>query len=280
MMNIGNSGGEFVPRKTALSSGFAAAVRPVTAQTITTDDDGLIAGEVRIPTADGEIPGYRARPAKGTKFPIVLVVHEIFGVHEHIKDLCRRFAKVGYAAIAPELFARHGDVSTMSDFTEILSKVVSKTSDAQVLSDLDSAAKFSIESNSGDPDRVGIVGFCWGGRITWLYAAHSKALKAGGAFYGRLVGQNSELQPNFPVDVADKLKAPVKGFYGGQDQGIPLETVDTMKALLKAANSASEIVVFPNAGHAFFADYRPSYNAEAATAAWAELLQWYTGHGL
>jgi len=266
-------------RRTHLASGFAAAVQPVSSRTITTDDDGLIASDVLIPTADGEIPGYVARPANGTHFPIVVVVHEVFGVHEHIKDVCRRFAKIGYAAIAPELFVRQGDVSTLTDFADII-KIVSSAPDSQVMSDIDSAVSYVASFAFGDRERLAITGFCWGGRVVWLYAAHSDELKAGGAFYGRLVGQNSDLQPSFPTDVYDKLKAPVIGLYGGQDQGIPLDTVDAMNALLKSVNSPSNIVVYPDAGHAFFADYRPSYNAESASDAWSKLIAWLKANGV
>jgi carboxymethylenebutenolidase len=220
---------------TKLSPGFAAAVLPISAQTITTDTDGLEAGEVSIPTADGQVPGYRAMPKSGKSFPVVLVVQEIFGVHEHIKDMCRRFAKLGYTAIAPELYARQGDVSKLTDIQEIVAQVVSKVPDAQVIADLDATVDWAGKSGKGDTRRLGITGFCWGGRIAWVYAAHSPKLKAGVAWYGRLVGQTSELQPKHPVDVAGSLKAPVLGLYGGKDQGIPLDTIQKMRAALKAA---------------------------------------------
>jgi carboxymethylenebutenolidase len=267
-------------RKTALANGFAAAVKPVTARTITTDDDGIIAGEVKIPTADGDIPGYSARPSEGSNFPIVLVIHEVFGVHEHIKDVCRRFAKAGYSAVAPELFVRQGDVSTITDIGQLIATIVSKAPDSQVLSDVDSAVEFAVESAGGDVNRLAITGFCWGGRIVWLYAAHSTALKVGGAFYGRLIGQYSDNQPKFPIDVASSLNAPVQGFYGGLDHSIPLDSVDAMSAALKSANSPSFITVYPEAGHAFFADYRPSYNEEAAESAWTSLLSWFRSNGV
>jgi carboxymethylenebutenolidase len=266
-------------RKSALTTGFAAAVQPVSAEIITTNDDGLFTSEISIPTSDGDIPGYIARPINGKEFPIVIVVHEIFGVHEHIKDLARRFAKLGYVAIAPELFARQGDVSGITDYSQ-LTEIVALVPDSQVLSDIDSAVAYGVSESSGDPNRVAIAGFCWGGRIVWLYAAQSTALKAGAAFYGRLVGQNSERQPKFPVDVIADLKAPVQGFYGGQDHGIPLNTVETVQALIDSAGKDSNIVVYPDAGHAFFADYRPSYNADAANDAWDMLLIWFAKHGV
>jgi len=266
---------------TTLAVGFAAATLPVHADTlITTGADGLTAGEVKIPVADGEIPAYRAMPATGSAFPVVLVVQEIFGVHEHIKDVCRRFAKEGYCAIAPELYARQGDVSKLTDYREIFAQVVSKVPDAQVMSDLDAAVAWAAKTNSGDPARVAVTGFCWGGRITWLYAAHNPRLKAGVAWYGRLSGQATELQPKYPLDVAADLKAPVLGLYGEKDSGIPLEDVEKMRAALAAAQQPSEIVVFPEAPHGFHADYRPSYREAAAKDAWAQCLAWFRRNGV
>jgi carboxymethylenebutenolidase len=266
---------------TSLAVGFAAAALPVRADTVvTTSAEGLTAGEVKIPVADGEIPAYRAMPAAGGPFPVVLVVQEIFGVHEHIKDVCRRFAREGYCAVAPELYARQGDVSKLTDYREIFAQVVSKVPDAQVMSDLDAAAAWAAKSSRGDATRVGVTGFCWGGRITWLYAAHSPALKAGVAWYGRLVGEGTELQPKYPLDVAAGLKAPVLGLYGGQDQGIPLADVEKMRAALAAAKQPSEIVVYADAPHGFHADYRPSYRAADAQDAWTRCLAWFRRHGV
>lgn len=273
---------EFTRREfvmTTLAAGFALAVQPVSAQTITTDTKGLIAGEMKIPTSDGEIPAYRAMPATGTSFPVALVVQEIFGVHEHIKDVCRRFGKLGYLAIAPELFARQGDVSTLSDIKEIFAKVVSKVPDAQVMADLDATAAWAEKSGKGNVAKLGITGFCWGGRIVWLYAAHNPRLKAGVAWYGRLVGQTSELQPRYPLDVAASLKAPVLGLYGGDDPGIPLDAVEQMRKALKAAASPSEITVYPEAPHGFHADYRPSYRQGPAQDGWRRLQEWFKKHG-
>lgn len=265
---------------TSLAAGFALATQPVSAQTITTDTDGLTAGEVKIPVSDGEIPGYRAMPAKGRQFPVVLVVQEIFGVHEHIRDLCRRFAKLGYLAVAPELYARQGDVSKISDWKQIFADVVSKVPDSQVMSDLDATAAWAGKSSSGDVKRLAITGFCWGGRIVWLYAAHNPQLKAGVAWYGRITGDVNALQPKYPLDVAADLKAPVLGLYGGQDQGIPLTDIDKMRAALAAAKQPSEIVVFPDAPHGFLADYRPSYREADAREGWAKCLAWFRGHGV
>jgi carboxymethylenebutenolidase len=265
---------------TSLAAGFATAVRPVAAQTIVaTDTDGLVAGEVKIPVAGGELPGYRAMPAAGKAFPVVLVVQEIFGVHEHIRDVCRRFAKLGHLAVAPELFARQGDVAKIAEVSDIVAKVVSKVPDAQVMSDLDATVAWAAKTGNGNTDKLGITGFCWGGRIVWLYAAHSPTLKAGVAWYGRLVGPTTDLQPKNPIDVVPALKAPVLGLYGGADQGIPLETVEQMRAALKAAGKPSEIVVYPDAPHGFFADYRPSYRPEPAKDGWKRLLEWFRKHG-
>ena len=264
---------------TTLCTGFALAVQPVTAQTITTDTNGLVAGEVKIPVAGGEIPAYRAMPATGKSFPVVLVVQEIFGVHEHIKDICRRLAKLGHLAVAPEMYSRQGDVSKMTNINEIISTVVSKVPDAQVMSDLDATVAWAKRSSNGDTNKLGITGFCWGGRIVWLYAAHSAQLKAGVAWYGRLVGTPDELHPKHPVDIASQLKAPVLGLYGGKDTGIPQDTVEKMRAAIKAASGKSEIVVYPDAGHGFNADYRPGYDKAASQDGMRRLQEWFKKYG-
>jgi len=266
---------------TTLAAGFALAVRPVSAQTlITTDTTGLEAGEVKIPTTDGQMPGYRVMPANGGPFPLVLVVQEIFGVHEHIKDICRRFAKLGYCAVAPELYARQGDVSKVTDIQEIVSTIVAKVPDAQVMSDLDAAAAWAEKSSKGDVGRLGITGFCWGGRIVWLYAAHSPHLKAGVAWYGRLVGEPTALTPKNPIDIVSDLKAPVLGLYGAADQGIPTDTIEKMQSALRAANNPSQIVLYPDTPHGFYADYRPSYRQEAAQDGWKRLQAWFKQYGV
>jgi carboxymethylenebutenolidase len=264
---------------TTLAVGFALAVRPVSAETIATDADGLTVGEVMIPTSDGRIPAYRAMPAKGSSFPVVLVVQEIFGVHEHIKDVCRRFAKLGYLAVAPELYARQGDVSKLTEINDIISKIVSKVPDSQVMADLDATVAWAKVSGGGNIEKLGITGFCWGGRIVWLYAAHNPRVKAGAAWYGRLAGKPSELQPKHPLDVAASLKVPVLGLYGADDQGIPLDTVEHMRTALKAAGNQSEIVVYPNTPHGFHADYRASYRKEQAEDGWKRLQAWFKQHG-
>ncbi|QIR36219.1 dienelactone hydrolase family protein [Tolypothrix sp. PCC 7910] len=262
-----------------LATGFALAVQPVTAKVITTDTKGLVAGAVKIPVQDGEIPAYRAQPATGSNFPIVLVIQEIFGVHEHIQDVARRFAKLGYLAIAPELFIRQGDVSKLSNIDEIR-PIVAKVPDAQVLSDLDATVAWAVKSARGNAESLGITGFCWGGRITWLYAAHNPTVKAGVAWYGRLVGEGTELQPKYPVDIASTLTVPVLGLYGGKDTGIPLDTVEKMRDRLKSSNSKSEIIVYPDAPHAFYADYRPSYREKEAKEGWKQLQAWFKQHGV
>jgi carboxymethylenebutenolidase len=274
---------EFTRREfvvTMLAVGFAAAVRPVAAQTVVqTDDKGLIAGEVKVPVKDGQIPAYRAMPAKGANFPVVLVVQEIFGVHEYIKDTCRRLAKAGYMAVAPELYARQGDTSKMTNVQEILETVVAKVPDAQVLGDLDAAAAWAVK-NGGHANKLAITGFCWGGRIVWLYAGHNPKLKAAVAWYGRLTGDKDALHPQQPMDLAGSLKVPVLGLYGGADQGIPEEVVEMFRNDLKAAKSKSEIVVYPGAPHAFHADYRPSYRKDPAEDGWKKLLAWFKKHGV
>jgi carboxymethylenebutenolidase len=262
-----------------LATGFALAVQPISAQVISTEAKGLIAGAVKIPVKDGEIPAYRAVPATGENFPIVLVLQEIFGVHEHIQDVTRRFAQLGYLAIAPELFIRQGDVTKLSNIDEIR-PIVAKVPDAQVLSDLDATVNWAVKSAKGNADKLAVTGFCWGGRITWLYAAHNPKVKAGGAWYGRLVGDTTELQPQYPVDIASKLTVPVLGLYGGKDTGIPLDTVEQMRDRLKSSSSKSEIIVYPDAPHAFFADYRPSYREEEAKDGWKRLLAWFKQHGV
>ena len=257
---------------------FALAVQPITAQTIKTSSEGLVAGEVKIPTKDGSIPAYRAMPAKGKNFPTVLVVQEIFGVHEHIKDICRRFAKAGHLAIAPEMYARQGDVSGITNIQEVISKVVSKVPDPQVMSDLDAAVAWAGK-NKGNVNKLGITGFCWGGRVVWMYAAHNPKLKAGVAWYGRLVGQPSEMNPQHPVDVAAQLHAPVLGLYGGKDTGIPLDSIEKMRIALKSGKNVSEIVVYPEAQHGFHADYRPSYDKASAENGFKRLMEWFKKNG-
>lgn len=264
---------------TLSAAGFALAVRPALAQSvISTPADGLEHGSTTIPSGADALPAYFACPAGKDKLPTVLVVQEIFGVHEHIRDVCRRLAHEGYLAIAPELFYRQGDPANIEQISEILTTIVAKVPDAQVMADLDACAAWAA-AHGGDPARLAITGFCWGGRITWLYAAHNPRLRAGVAWYGRLGGEAGALTPLHPVDVAGDLQAPVLGLYGGQDQGIPLADVERMRAALEQAGKPSEIVVYPDAPHAFHADYRPSYRAAEATDGWRRLLDWLRRHG-
>ena len=263
-----------------VASGFALAVQPVAAQSvIKTPADGLVTGPVDIPAGDITIRAYRAMPAGKGPFPVVMVVEEIFGVHEWVQDVCRRFAQAGYLAIAPDLFARQGDPTTYDSIPKIMENVIAKVPDAQVMRDLDATAAWAA-GNAGDPARLGITGFCWGGRIAWLYAAHNPKLKAGVAWYGRLVGQASMLTPKNPIDLVADIKAPVLGFYGGKDQGIPVDSVEKMQAALKAASSKSETRIYPEADHGFFADYRPSFNPAAAADAWPRALNWFKQNGV
>ncbi len=261
----------------AIATGYALAVRPVEAAAIATDTAGLVAGSVKIPTKDGEIAAYRARPAQGGPSPLVLVVHEIFGVHEYVQDLCRRLAHAGYAAVAPDLYQRHGNVLELSDVREIIGSVVTKVRDDQVLSDLDATVAWARASSEVNAGRRAITGFCWGGRVVWLYAAHDPGLDAGIAWYGRLEGDARPETPKYPLELAKQITTPVLGLYGGRDRGIPLASIEQMKAAMPAN---CEIVVFPEAHHGFHADYRPSYNEEAAKDGWRRLLDWLRKHGV
>jgi len=262
------------------SHDFAAAAQPVQAGSlIQTDTQGLVAGMADIPTASGTLPAYHAEPDRRGPHPTVLVVQEIFGVHEHIKDVVRRLAKVGYFAIAPELYFRQGDPSTYASIDELREHIVSKVPDEQVIGDLDATVEWARQAGA-DTSRLGITGYCWGGRIVWLYAAHQPKLKAGVAWYGRLAGPKNGLQPRHPLDVAGELLAPVLGLYGGQDAGIPLDHVESLRSALRDARSASQVLVYPEAPHAFFADYRPSYRAEAAEDGWQRMLAWFAQNGL
>jgi carboxymethylenebutenolidase len=263
----------------SLAAGFAIAVLPVSAETITTDANGLTVGEVKIPTEDGSIPGYRAMPDAGGPFPTILVVQEVFGVHEHIKDICRRLAKVGYFAVAPALYAREGDVAGMSDLKQIM-QVVAKVPERQVASDLDATAAWAKSTGKADTSKLGIVGFCWGGRQVWLYAAHNPKLKAGVAWYGVLQRPKNDMTRANPIDLVQRINAPILGLYGGADPGIPVAQIDAMRAALKAAGKPSEIVVYPDTPHGFNADYRPSYRPQQARDGWQRMLAWFKQHGV
>ncbi|GAC1483607.1 MAG: hypothetical protein NVS2B11_09110 [Acetobacteraceae bacterium] len=230
---------------TGLMTGFTLATTRVEAQAIHTEATGLEAGEVKIPTDGGDMPGYSARPSGAGPFPVVLLIEEIFGVHEHIKDLCRRLAKAGYLAVAPELYARQGDLSKMTDAATIVRDVISKAPDEQVMRDLDAAVAWAGK-NHGDVARLGVTGFCRGGRNTWLYDAHSAQVKAAVAWYGPVADATSSIQPRTATDLAAELKAPLLGLYGGQDAGIKPADVEAAAAKAKAAGINS--VVFDRSG--------------------------------
>lgn len=268
--------------KAGLGVGYAATAVTAAAQTaVKTPSDGLLVGEITIDVDGYKVPAYRAAPAGKSNLPVVLVIQEIFGVHEYIADTCRRFAKEGYLAIAPELFARQGDPSQYSEMAKLQAEVVSKVPDAQVMKDLDAALTWA-KANGGDVSRAAITGFCWGGRITWLYSAHGP-VKAGVAWYGRVVGNVTANTPKHPIDVVGQIKAPVLGLYGGADAGIPLDTVDKMKVALQTGSTAakqSEFVVYPEMPHAFHADYRPSYREAAAKDGWKRCLDWFKKNGV
>lgn len=269
--------------KAAVGVGYAAAVSPIMAQTaIKTPADGLTAGDVTIDVNGFKMPAYRAAPAGKTNLPVVLILSEIFGVHEYIADTARRFAKAGYLAIAPELFVRQGDAQSYGEMAKLIAEVISKVPDAQVMADLDATVAWA-DAHGGNLNKVGVTGFCWGGRQTWLYAAHSKHIKAGVAWYGRLVGNATPLTPVHPVDVVAKLNGPVLGLYGGADTGIPVSTVAQMQNALATgskAAQASTFVLYPDAPHAFHADYRPSYRKPAADDGWQRALAWFKAHGV
>lgn len=265
----------------SLAAGFALSVRPALGQSvIQTAADGLLTGDITIKAPDGvPVKAYWVQPAGKGPFPTVLVVQEIFGLHEYIRDTCRRLARQGYQAIAPNVFQRQGDPSRVASVPEILATIVSRVPDAQVMRDLDACADWAA-ANGGDPARLGITGFCWGGRISWLYAAHNPDLKAAVAWYGRLTGTASEMTPKHPIDLVSALHAPVLGLYGARDQGIPVSDVEDMRDDLAKAGKKAEFVIYPDAGHAFHADYRPSYRADDAADGWRRMLAWFRANGV
>ena len=286
MDDIRDPGGSGLTRRRALmvggvGAGYALAVQPVSAQTaIITSSEGLEAGDVKVKVQGADMPAYRAMPASGSGFATILIVQEIWGVHEYIKDVCRRFAKLGYYAIAPELYFRQGDPQKIPDTGQIIREIVAKVPDAQVLGDYDSCVAFAKGEGKADTAKLGITGFCWGSRIVWLYAAHNPNLKAAVAWYGRIVGQPSEMTPKHPIDLVAEMKAPVLGLYGAADTGIPVETVERMKQAMAAAGKKAEFVIYPDAPHAFHADYRPSYRKEAAEDGWKRCLAWFKANGV
>lgn len=265
---------------TSLMTGLTLATTAVEAQVIRTDDEGIEAGEVKIPATDGPMPGYRAMPKGEGPFPVILVIEEIFGVHEYIKDICRRLAKTGYCAVAPELYARQGDLSTMTDAKLIIRDVISKTPDAQWMADLDAASAWAVSSSHGDKSRIGTMGWCRGGRGVWLYAAHRRDLKAGVAWYGPVGGERTEIQPRTGTDVAAEINAPLLALCGGADAGIPVASVEAARDKAVAAGKSVELVVYPDAPHGFHADYRPSYRPTEAKDGWARALSFLKTHGV
>jgi carboxymethylenebutenolidase len=261
-------------------AGFAAAALPVAVQSvITTDTAGLASGAVKLDVDGQAVPLYFAQPSGKAGLPVILVVSEIFGLHEHIADVARRFAKLGYLAIAPDLFVRQGDPATIANIPALMKAIIHKTPDAQVMRDLDACVAWAGQ-HGGNVDKLGITGFCWGGRITWLYSAHNPGVRAGVAWYGRLAGDVNANTPEHPVDIAPALKVPVLGLYGAKDSGIPLESVEAMKAALALGTSGSDFVVYPDAGHAFYGDYRPSYIEKDAKDGFARALAWFKDHGV
>ncbi|GJJ00372.1 carboxymethylenebutenolidase [Duganella rhizosphaerae] len=266
--------------KVALGTGFAAAALPVVAQNVVkTDTAGLTAGTITLTVAGVQVPVYRAQPEGKTNLPVILVVSEIFGVHEHIADVARRFAKLGYLALAPDLFVRQGDPQKAASIAELQRDIISKTPDAQVMADLDATVAWA-KANGGNGDKIGITGFCWGGRITWMYAAHNPSIKAGVAWYGRLMGDSTPVTPRHPVDIAGSLTVPVLGLYGLKDTGISQDSIAAMKAALAKGPNKASFVVYPNSGHAFHADYRASYVEADAKDGWARLQVWFKQNGV
>jgi len=262
---------------TMVVTGYALAAQPLSATVVSTPADGLDAGMVTFATGDIQMGAYRAKPKGKGNLPVIIVVQEIFGLHEWVRDIVRRFAKAGYYAIAPDLYQRQGDATKVADFKQLFADIVSKVPDAQVMGDLDALTAF-VGSDGGNAKRIGITGYCWGGRITWLYAAHNPKLKAGVAWYGRVRGAGTELQPRNPIELVTDIKAPVLGLYGALDKGIPVADVEAMNAALKAAQKPSSIHLYPQADHGFLADYRPSFNEAAARDGWSRALTHFKKH--
>jgi carboxymethylenebutenolidase len=266
---------------TGVTTGFALAAQPVQAQTvITTDTKGLVAEAVQIPVSDGQIPAYYARPDAKGRFPVVLVIQEIFGLHEHIQDVCRRFAKAGFFAVAPALYSRQGDPSKLADIPTIIKEIVSKVPDGEVASDLDATVAWAKKDKHADAVRLGVTGFCWGGRQTWLYTIHNPHVKAAVAWYGPVAGNTDELHPKTVRDLVKEVRVPVLGLYGAADQGIAVADVEKLRDALKAEHKHCEFVIYPDTPHGFNADYRPSYRPEAAKDGWKRAVAWFESHGV
>jgi carboxymethylenebutenolidase len=266
---------------TALGASAAlAAAGTVSAQEIDTDTNGLVAGDVEVPVKDGKLPAYRAMPATGGPFAVVLVVPEVFGNNHYVKDVCRRLAKAGYFAIAPDIYARKADLTTYKNIADIM-PIVNSKADTELVSDFDATAAYAGSTGKGDLNRLGITGFCRGGRTVWMYVVHNPKMKAAVSWYGSLSGQKNEAMAQHPLDVVDQVKVPVLGLYGGKDAGIPQDQVEKMRAGLKAGATPSEIIVYPNSGHGFNADFRPdSYNKVDSEDAWKRMLAWFKKYGV
>ena len=262
---------------TSLATGLAVSAQPAAAQTaIVTDTQGLTAGEVQIPTPDGNMLAYRAKPADGQRFATVIVVHDVFGAHEYPRDVCRRLAKLGYQAIVPELFVRQGNVRTAGDIQAVLA-LVNRKSYGEMMSDLDATARFAV-ADGGEQGRLGITGFCWGGRAVWLYSAHNKAVKAGVSWYGHLGLPVNDVMTRNPLAVVNDVAAPVLGLYGAADASIPLVDIERAHGALRNAGKTTDFHLYPGAGHAFHADNRPSYNEAAAKDGWNKMQAWFARH--
>jgi carboxymethylenebutenolidase len=263
----------------AASVGYAVLTQPVNAQAITTDTDGISVGMVQLTASDGAaLPAYVAHTNAPGPLPVVLVVQEVFGLHDYIRDICRRLAKAGYFAIAPDLYFRQGDATTITDMKALMA-IVSSVDDGQVKNDLDTALAWTL-ANGGDPNRTAITGFCWGGRQAWLYAEQTPSLKAAAAWYGPLTTAQLPFQPHNPIDQVANLKVPTLGLYGAKDKNIKVDDVEALRTALATSGSGSQIIVYPDAGHGFHADYRPTYNQKDAEDGWVKMLAWFKAHGV
>ncbi len=269
----------FMTASAAVAAGYTLAAGPVRADVIKTDTDGLDAGDTRIKVADGEMPGYYARPKGKVNPPVIVVAMEIFGLHEYIKDVTRRLAKLGAFAVAPDYYFRKGvDLTKISDIKELL-PIVNAKPDAELLSDLDATVAWA-KAEGGDTAKLGIIGFCRGGRTVWEYSAHNSDLKAGVAFYGPPVDPPNPAWPKSPTQLAPEMKAPVLGLYGAEDTGIPVATVEALKKALEDNKKTAEFKIYPGAPHGFHADYRASYRKDAAEDGWNQMQAWFKKYGV
>jgi carboxymethylenebutenolidase len=268
----------FMSASAATAAGYTLAAGPVRADAIKTDTNGLTAGEAKVMVAGGAMPVYYARPATGANAPVILVSMEIFGLHEYIRDVTRRLGKLGAFAVAPDYYFRKGDLTKIEDIPALIPIVNTKT-DTELFADLDATVAWA-KSQGANSDRLGIMGFCRGGRTVWRYSTHNAGLKAGVAFYGSLADPPNEAMPINSIASAKDVKEPVLGLYGAEDQGIPVDQVNTMKAALAAAGKTAEFKIYPGAPHGFHADYRPSYRKEAAEDGWTQMTAWFKKYGV